>query len=123
MELKKFNDAEKEINISISIYEDSYPEKYKNWSSTDVSSLFQLKGRILAGLNKYNEAIKLLEDAKTIREKLKGETYFSTAQVYAYLMEVYACAGMTKEALKYANLYHEALMIQHKTKSNYRKED
>lgn len=115
MELKKFNDAEKEINISISIYEDSYPEKYKNWSSTDVSSLFQLKGRILAGLNKYNEAIKLLEDAKTIREKLKGETYFSTAQVYAYLMEVYACAGMTKEALKYANLYHEALMIQHKT--------
>ncbi len=115
MELKNFEDAEKEIDVSISIYVEGYPEEYKNWSSTDVSSLFQLKGRILAGLNKYNEAIKLLENAKTIREKLKGETYFSTAQVYVSLMEVYAGAGITKEALKYANLYREALMVQHKT--------
>ncbi len=116
MELKVFEEAEKEINLSISIYEEGYPEEYENRSSTNVSSLFQLKGRILSGLHRYEEAIRLLEDAKTIREKCKGETYFSTAQVYSYLMEVCAEAGRKKEALQYAERFHEALLVQHKTK-------
>lgn len=116
MELGMFDQAEGEINRAVSIYSDSYPEKYKNWGSTDVSSLFQLKGRILAGKCQYDEAINLLEDARKIREKLKGETYFSTAQVYSYLMEVYGNSGNIKEAFRYARLYREALLVQHRTK-------
>ncbi len=115
MGLKRFDDADKEISMAISIYEKHNPDDYKNWKSINVSSLFQLKGRIYAGLGQYDKAIKLLEDAKSIREKQKGETYFSTAQIYSYLMEVYGMSGDNKNALIYAKLYYEALLVQHKT--------
>ena len=57
----------------------------------------------------------MLEDAKRIRENLKGETYFSTAQVYAYLMDVYSQYGDYELALKYARAYYNVLLTQYKT--------
>lgn len=116
LELEMCEDAEKEIDIAILIYEKHYPEEYGGRKSIDVSSLLQLKGRICAGLGKFEEAIQLLEEAKTIREKLKGETYFSTAQIYSYLMDVYSECEKFEQALYYATLYYDVLIVQHKTK-------
>ena len=115
LELGQYEDANQEIDLAISIYERYYPEEYKEWKSTNVSSLFQLKGRILSGMGKYDKAIELLENAKEIREKLKGETYFSTAQVYSYLMSVYSDLGDYTHALQYAEAYYKVLVMQHKT--------
>lgn len=115
MFLGRYNEAYKEINTAEFIYKKYYPIKYCKKKSTNVSSLFQLKGRICAGLGNYDEAIKLLEDAKRIRENLKGETYFSTAQVYAYLMDVYSQYGDYAHALKYARAYYNVLLTQYKT--------
>lgn len=115
LKFERYEEAEKEIDIAISIYEKYYSEEYLQRKSTNVSSLFQLKGRIFSGLEKYDEAIKLLEDAKIIREELKGETYFSTAQIYSYLMEVYSKSKDYEKSLKYAKLYYDVLKTQYKT--------
>lgn len=113
--LGMLEEANKEIDISTALYKHHYPEIYNTWKSTNVSSLFQLKGRILAGLGKYEDAIGQLEAAKKIREQLKGAKYFSTAQVYASLMDVYCMNGDYEQALNYAELYYNVLILQHKT--------
>ena len=115
LELGKYEDANREIDIAVSIYEKYYPAEYKEWKSTNVSSLFQLKGRILSGLGKHEQAIELLNNAKEIREELKGETYFSTAQVYSYLMAAYSEIGDYTHALQNAEAYYNVLIMQHKT--------
>jgi len=115
LEIGRNKDAEKEIDLASNLYKKYYPNEFHQWKSTNVSSLFQLRGRILAEMGNYDEAIKLLEDAKNIREKLKGDTFFSTAQIYAYLMDVYGKRGDYERALHYALLYYNVLIVQHKT--------
>lgn len=115
LEIGMGEDANREIDISTNIYKKFYPEEYMNRKSINVSSLFQLKGRILSELGEYDEAINLLEDAKTIREKLKGDTYFSTAQIYSYLIDVYSKVRDYNHALQYAQQYYNVLVIQYKT--------
>lgn len=115
MEFEDYDKALEEINLAVNIYKDHYSDKYQKKESTNVSSLFQLKGRILAKLGNYDEAILLLEDAKDIREKLKGETYFSTAQVYSSLMDVYSDNNDYQNALRYAQKYYVVLIKQYKT--------
>lgn len=113
--LKRFLEAEKECDLSMLLYSESFPEEYENKSSTNVSSLFQLKGRICTGLGNKDDAIMFLEVAKEIREKLKGENYFSTAQVYYYLMETYELFGEDEKAIVYAKKYYLALQKQCRT--------
>ena len=112
---KRYEDARKEIDVATDIYKTFNHEIYAQWGHTDVSSLFQLNGRIYAGLGEYDKAIRLLEDAKTIRKKLKGENFFSTAQIYSYLVEVYNACGKFKNALDYARKYHDVLLLQYRT--------
>lgn len=113
--LKDFTGAEKQYKMSVKLYSEAYPYEYLNKSSTNVSSLLQLKGRIYAGLGNKEESIMYLEEAKVIREKLKGENYFSTAQVYYYLMEVYELFEEYEKALVYAKKYYMALQQQCRT--------
>lgn len=110
-----YENAMVECETAIALYKDLYPIEYTECRSTNVSSLLHLKGRIHAALGEYEEAIILLEKAKGIREKLKGDTYFSTAQVYFYLMEVYAGKGEYYQALIYAQKYLDVLMLQYRT--------
>lgn len=115
MEIGRFEEAETEIDVATSIYKMFNSEAFEKYESTNISTLFQLKGRIYAGLGKYDEAIQLVEDAKTIRENLKGPTYFSTAQIYSYLMDIYSSCGNYEKASYYAGLYHDVLIHQQKT--------
>ena len=88
--LNQYEKSGEICEIAIEQYRSIYPDLYKKREGTNFSSLIQLKGRILAKLAREEEAIDLLEEAKDIREKLKGDNYFSTAQIYSYLMEIYA---------------------------------
>ena len=115
LELSMYVEAEQECNIAIELYEKSNPDAFRDKKSTNVSSLLQIKGRIYAGIGKRNEAIELLEEAKDIRERLKGENYFSTAQIYSYLMDVYSQFDDYGQAAKYAKQYLDVLVIQYKT--------
>lgn len=114
-ELEKYAEADIEIDKSIDMYKKYYINEFEEKSSTDVSSLYQMKGRIIARLGKKEEAINLLEESKLIRERLKGENYFSTAQVYSYLMEVCAQYEVYDQALKYANKFLAVLEKQYRT--------
>ncbi len=115
LELSKFVEAKQECDIAINLYAKSNPEVFRDKKSTNVSSLLQIKGRIYAGLGRRNEAIELLEEAKDIRERLKGKNYFSTAQIYSYLMDVHSQFGNYGQAMKYAQQYYDVLVIQYKT--------
>lgn len=115
LELSMFAEAEQECDTAIRLYAESNPDAFKDKKSTNVSSLLQIRGRIYAGLGKRKEAIELLEEAKDIRERLKGENYFSTAQIYSYLMDVYSQFGNYGQAMKYAQQYLDVLVIQYKT--------
>lgn len=115
MFMSRFDQAEDECRVAIRIYSESYPDAYKNRTSTDVSSLLQLMGRIHVGQEKRDAAIDLLEKAKEIRENLKGDRYFSTAQVYSYLMDAYLHFGEFRSALFYAQKYYDVLLTQYKT--------
>lgn len=115
LESSMFIEAEQECEIAIKLYAKSYPDIFRDKTSTNVSSLLQIKGRIYAGLGRRNEAIELLEEAKDIRERLKGENYFYTAQIYSYLMDVYSQFGDYGQAMKYAQQYYDVLVIQYKT--------
>ena len=77
--------------------------------------MLQLKGRILAGLGKKDESLLFLEEAKDIREALKGKTHFTTGQVYSYLMDVYDQFEEYGKALRYAIKYYDILSVQYKT--------
>ena len=122
-ELNMCEDAYEQIEKAIVMYTKYHEEQYKNCTSVNVSSLLQLKGRILAGLGRNNEAIELLERAKNIRIKLKGEYYFSTAQIYSYLMDVYCKCKNYKIALYYAEMYNSVLDTQYKTEDIRKKID
>lgn len=115
LELSMFAEAEQECEIAMRMYEKANPGVFQDKKSTNTSSLLQLKGRIYAGLGRGKEAIELLEEAKEIRERLKGENYFSTAQIYSYLMDVYERIGNYEQAMKYAQKYYDVLLIQYKT--------
>lgn len=113
--LNQYEKSGEICEIAIEQYRSIYPDLYKKREGTNFSSLIQLKGRILAKLAREEEAIDLLEEAKDIREKLKGDNYFSTAQIYSYLMEVYASIEKYDKALFYAKKYHSVLIMQTKT--------
>ncbi len=115
LEIGKYLDADAQCNEALEKYAECYPNEYSKRQGTNFSSLLQLQGRICARLGKFEDAIDLLEEAKTIREKLKGENFFSTAQIYAYLMEVYDAAGKPGKALAYAEMYHDVLRLQYKS--------
>lgn len=115
MQQHLFEDALDECAIAIQLFQQDNMEEFEQKASTNVSSLLQLKGRILAGLGKKEEAIIFLEEAKDIREDLKGKSHFSTGQVYSYLMEVYAQFEEYGEALSYAIKYYDILSVQYKS--------
>lgn len=115
MQIGLFEAAVTECDIAIEAFQRSYPDEYEAKNSTNVSSLLQLKGRILCGLGEKNQAIAQLEEAKLIRESIKGKSHFSSGQVYSYLMEAYAQFGEFDKALEYAIQYYNILSVQYKT--------
>ena len=104
-----------ECEKAVQIYQKYNSEEYVKRSSTNVSSLLQLKGRIFCGLKQKNQAIELLEEAKEIREKLKGKSHFTCGQVYSYLMDAYSQFDEPDKALEYAIQYYNILLVQYKT--------
>lgn len=110
-----FENAMDECNIAVRLFQQDNLKEFEQKSSTNVSSLLQLKGRILAGLGKKEEAIISLEEAKEIRENLKGKSHFTTGQVYSYLMDIYAQFEKYDDALNYAIKYYDILSVQYKS--------
>lgn len=115
MQERAFEMALDECNIAIEVFKQSCPDEYQEKESTNVSSLLQLKGRILCGLGVKEQALHLLEEAKRIRENKKGKSHFSSGQVYSYLMDAYAQFGDYGKALEYAVQYYNVLSLQYKT--------
>lgn len=115
MQEKQFDVALDECEMAIHLFQKDNPKEFEKKASTNVSSFLQLKGRILAGLGKKDESLIFLEEAKDIREALKGKTHFTTGQVYSYLMDVYDQFEEYGKALRYAIKYYDILSVQYKT--------
>lgn len=115
MQEKQFEAALDECEAAIHLFQKDNLREFEKKASTNVSSLLQLNGRILAGLGKKDESILFLEEAKDIREALKGKTHFTTGQVYSYLMDVYDQFEEYGKALSYAIKYYDILSVQYKT--------
>lgn len=120
---KKYEEAMAECKMALRLFAECYPEKYNNRMDINYSSLIQLMGRISSKRGDLIKAISLLEEAKIIREKVNGKQYFSTAQIYAYLMEVYCENNDYRNALMYAKKYYNVLCTQYKSEDILNKID
>ena len=111
-----YENAYEKINGAMNIHEKYYCDEYQKLEEkTNISSLLQLCARIQANIGMKEEAIANMLSAITIRECIKGNTVFSTGQLYCYMSEIYAIFSEWNKALVYEEKYYNVLIRQYKT--------